>query len=95
MRIVVHLEGLFPQGHSSYLLPLTSYLNSFSLRFFLDGHLAAIVTAGGTNGVIDVILAAVGAYGQRWSYSSVVCSSLKGPCLGLPSFWMCHFLFTI
>ena len=76
-------------------LPLSfSHSLNFSisqLRFFFDCDLAAIVTAGGAYSVIDVVLTAVGAYGQRGSNCSVVCSSFESPGLGLPSFWMCHF----
>ena len=71
----------------------TSYdgINLFqSLSLFLDGYLAAIVTASRANSVIDVELAAVRTYCQCGSYCLVVSSSLESPGLGLSSFWMCH-----
>ncbi len=67
-------------------------LNSIAqLSFLFDSHLTTIVSASGAYGVVDVILAAVRANGQCWSYSSVVCSSLESPGFGLSSFRMCHF----
>ena len=60
------------------------------LRFLFDGNLAAIVAASRANRVIDVELAAVGAYCQCGSYCLVVSSSFESPGLGLSSFWMCH-----
>ena len=61
-----------------------------SLGLFLDGYLAAIVTASGADCVIDVELAAVRAYCQCWSYCLVVSSAFQSPGFGLSSFWMCH-----
>ena len=58
----------------------------------LHGQLAAVVAARGAYGVIDVVGATVGAYGERGSYCLVMRSALERTSLRLSSFRMCHVL---
>ena len=58
--------------------------------FLYDCQLAAIVAAGGANGVVDVPSAAFGADSERRCYGLVVGSTLEGSGLRLSSFRMCH-----
>lgn len=59
-------------------------------HFHFDSQLAAIVAAGGANGVVDVPCTTVRTYGERGSYGLVMGATLECTSLGLSSFRMCH-----
>ena len=66
---------------------------SGDLGFLLAHHvLAAVVTALGANGVINMPCSAVRALSDGRGHSHVVGAALSGTSLRLSSFRMCHFL---
>lgn len=98
-KVALLAEGPFQVvcWHASKLLTCSRQVDCLHRRaaylfgsFLYDCQLAAIVAAGGANGVVDVPSAAFGADSERRCYGLVVGSTLEGSGLRLSSFRMCH-----
>ena len=99
----MRLNNSDDSAHSGYLVrlkPLEPSRQTLAagcdLGFLLAHHiLAAVVTALGANGVINMPCTTVRALSDGRSHSHIVGAALSGTSLRLSSFRMCHFLVVI